>query len=578
MPITDYKQVSLIYICCVTAFIIFMGLFYQEAWQYPVVDSFPLIEKLMEPNYLPNDFYTNTFNDFSPRLISAKCISFISETTSIHYTYIIAYGNILRIWLYAIALYLLFKQLTNHNIALIAFSFASLSFLSVPFLPAWWPVTFDFTSNNIALTLSMFAWLMVLKDRISYALLLLSLSVLIHPLVGVHSLLLSLIMYISYHGLEKFTGLFKKPVLYIFGTLFVVTFFSLYLSFEKVLDDQRFIEINGLYRHAHHFIFSHMDIQKWLSTLSMLMISIWLLNKSDIKDNVKRLSIAIFSYASLLTLVAYLFVEISPTRFMISFIPMRAFPILVPLILLVWASFAYKQFIEKNYLGFYSLFLPFLPYHKVGLTWFLFPDNHELTLPLIMILVSMLLVYISRIKLKSIHFSNSLITKFIDKVPDNIKPATLILPIALSALLLSFLKLEIKIPQIENEAAIYQWIKENTSENDIVLSELDAANNQKIRLLSKRSVVISKDFPFNEKYFEEWYLRYKSIYVDRDNARGNIDKLSAIRISELMDMFSVDILIRTQPIEHHEAFTLIGKSEGEKGISYIYRHKLLGAL
>ncbi len=54
MPNTD--QPSIIHYVCLIALIIFMGLFYQEAWQYPVIDSFPLIERLLDPSFLPMDF------------------------------------------------------------------------------------------------------------------------------------------------------------------------------------------------------------------------------------------------------------------------------------------------------------------------------------------------------------------------------------------------------------------------------------------------------------------------------------------------------------------------------------------
>ncbi|MEY8251398.1 MAG: hypothetical protein RPR91_03360, partial [Colwellia sp.] len=102
--------------------LLFMGLFYQVAWQYPVVDSFPLIERLMDPQFLSNDFYTNTFSEFSPRLALAQAVVFISEALDIHYTQVIGYANILRIWFYGIALYLLFLQLSNAKVALAAFT------------------------------------------------------------------------------------------------------------------------------------------------------------------------------------------------------------------------------------------------------------------------------------------------------------------------------------------------------------------------------------------------------------------------------------------------------------------------
>ena len=161
---------------------------------------------------------------------------------------------------------------------------------------------------------------------------------------------------------------------------------------------------------------------------------------------------------------------------------------------------------------------------------------------------------------------------------NKIQPALLLIPLVMAALLLSIYKMNINIPDINKEPAVYQWLIDNTDEKTIVMAELNGANNQKIRLLSNRAVVISKDFPFNEKYYEEWYSRYQSIYVDRENARGNIDKLSANEIVNLMTLYDSNILIRTKLIKPNPSFELIGEPQGEKGPAYIYQFKKLGDL
>lgn len=555
----------------VLGLIVFMGLFFQVAWQYPVVDSFPLIERLLNPGFLTNDFYTNTFDAFSPRLILASCIAWISGTFDIHYTLVVGYLNILRIWLYAIGLYLFFKQLVNRDAALVAFAFAALSFLSVPFLPAWWPVTFDFTASNIALMFSMFAWVLVLRKQVAYALLLLCLSVLFHPLVGVHSVLIAVILFLAYHPMNDFVALFKQPKVYAAGIVFSIVFFALYLSFEKVLSADRFVEINGHYRHAHHFILSHMDLEKWLSTFLMLSSTVFLLFKLDIAQPLKRTVLVFFAYAISLTLLGFVFIELIPTRFMVSFIPMRAFPIIVPLMVLVWALFAYDLFKKGNYLGFLVLFLPFLPYHQVGLTWFIFPDSHKLTLSLVMLVLAFVFALASN-QFTFLTFGiNSLLSKMGNKLSFIQKPSGYILPITVLALLLALVKFELVIPTTHNDVAIYQWLKENTDNNEVVLTELDAASNQKIRLLSNRAVVISKDFPFNEKFYEQWYERYQAVYVERDLARGHIDQQTAEQLAKTMAKYESTILIRTQTLSTNPYFTLIGESQGETATAYIYR-------
>lgn len=202
----------------------FMGLFYQVAWQYPVIDSFPLIERLIDPNYLPNDFFTNTFKEFSPRLVSAKIIVWLSQVLNIEYQYVVAYGNIIRIWLYGLGLYLFFLNLAGRSVALIAFSFSALSFLSMPFLPAWWPITYDLTSSNIALIFAMYAWVYALKEKVHTSLFLLTLTVLIHPVVGVQALIISIILFLVNNPWTAFIRLFKTLSLYPFAIAFTFAF------------------------------------------------------------------------------------------------------------------------------------------------------------------------------------------------------------------------------------------------------------------------------------------------------------------------------------------------------------------
>ena len=554
--------------------LLFMGLFYQVSWQYPVVDSFPLIERLIDPSFLNNDFYTNTFGEFSPRLALAQMVVFASETLGIHYTQVIAYGNILRIWLYGIALYLFFLQLSDTNVALTAFAFAALSFLSMPFLPAWWPITFDFTASNVALVFSMFAWFVTLRNNISLALILLSVAVYIHPLVGVHSFIIAMLIYLSYHGFSAFLALFKQPGVYAAGALFAAIFLYLYSSFSQVLSDERFIEINGVFRHGHHFLFGHMDIEKWISTILMVVICIAITFKLKPSKKIALTTYAVIILSSLMILLNIVFVEIIPTRFMVSFIPMRAFPILVPMVILSWALLAVHKFQRKDYVSFFMLFLPFLPYHKLGLTWYLLPNYHELALPMLLALLAISTAIITEYKPDTFKLINRLINHLVKK--PNIGLA--ILPIAVMAAALAIFKMDTRIPNIDSEASIYKWLNTHTQTSDLIVAELNAANNQKLRLIARRAVVVSKDFPFNEKYYEQWYERYSRLYVTRDEARGNIDSLNEQQLNSLLDEFEATILIRTKPIAGDTHFELIGETEGETAMSYIYRNKLMGAL
>ncbi len=554
--------------------LLFMGLFYQVAWQYPVIDSYPLIERLLDPGFLPNDFYTNTFKEFSPRLASAKAIVWLSGITGMDYKDVVAYGNVIRIWLYGAGLYLLFLNLSDIKTALVAFSFAALSFLSMPFLPAWWPISYDLTSSNIAMVAAIFAWAFAVKGAVRSAFLLLTITVFVHPVVGIQAMLISILIYTCINGWKALFDLFITPSIYPFAILFCAAFLFNYFSYEQVLSNDRFIDINGQYRHGHHFIVSHMDIEKWLSTFLMCALCIGITLWFKRNGSTDKLTMLIIYYSGAMIILGFLFTEIYPTRFMTSFIPMRAFPILVPIILLSFAKLAIWEWEEKNYLNFFLLFLPFLPFNHVGLTWYLLPDHHEVILPMIVTVIVFVLIIVNRLKFLPYGPINQLITI----VFKNSNVGLFILPIALLAALLAVVKFNIFIPTQENSASIYRWLNENTSSNDVIVAELNAANNQKIRLISRRAVVASKDFPFNELFYEEWYKKYSDLYIHRDKSRGRIDSLNADELNVLLDTYEARILVRSKKLETTKHFEFMGESDGENKPAFIYKNMSISSL
>ncbi len=556
--------------------LIFMGLFYQVAWQYPVIDSFPLIERLLDPNYLSQDFYTNTFSEFSPRLMVSKAIASISTVTGIDYQIIIAYSNIVRIWLYGFGLYLLFLSLTDHITALTAFTLSALSFLSMPMLPAWWPVTYDLTSSNIALVAAMYAWVYSIKGQVKIAFIFLSLTVFIHPVVGIHAFLISILLFITLYRWQGFIDLFKQLSVYPFAALYAAAFLFNYLSYQQVLPDQDFVAINGHFRHGHHFLFSHMEIEKWLSTLLMtgLAITACLVLKKPSSKTVTSISLVVITYSIILILLSYIFADLYPTRTMTSLIPMRAFPIIVPIIVLTIARLAVWYWQQGRIINYLLLFLPFLPYNQVGLSWFLLPNQHEAVLAIIITLIVLVALIIDQYS----HYNFShLNTLLLNSLP-NIQYSTCLLPIALCAVILALVKFEIEIPTLKNSKEIYQWLTVNTKADEVVVSELNAANNQKIRLIARRAVAVSKDFPFNEKFYQQWYQRYSEVYIHKDKARGRIDALSADELNLLLDKYRTKILIRTKKLNSNQHFSYIGEVQGEESTAYIYRNKLMVSL
>ena len=112
---------------------------------------------------------------------------------------------------------------------------------------------------------------------------------------------------------------------------------------------------------------------------------------------------------------------------------------------------------------------------------------------------------------------------------------------------------------MNNQNYIYSWINNNTAENDIILAErnIERGINQKIRLLSKRAVVVDYEFPFLQKHYLEWYNRFIDIYKSPNQSNGYVDSLTNDELFFLSNKYSIDKIIRTNELSSDERFKLI---------------------
>lgn len=569
---TDFfYKLSVVLLC------LFAALYYQVAWQYPVIDGFPLVERILDPQFNTFDFYTNTFADYSPRLYIANFFVMGSVLFDVHYTEFVAVANIVRIFVTFYALFYLFLGLTkDYKVSLVALYLSSLSFLAVPAMVAWWPLTYDITGSSLAATLLIMAWAYIVYNRLLLAYVAISLAVFFHPVVGVHGLIVGGLLFYSSNGWQGIVAEFKKYAAYVGGVLILIAFLANFVPYVQSLngfslDSERFIAINAYFKHSHHFIPSHFGWEKWLSFSMFFLFFVYMLYK--MRERVKDLNFikVIVIYSFLMMLLGWVFIELIPTRAAVTFIPYRAYSIFIPVYVAVAALFMIEKYKQGDYLAFLLMHLLFIPYNSVGLTWYIFPGYHELMLPTVMLVF--VFTYIALI-----GDDLSVVKKLNNRIGKVLKPESFYKLIAVMSVLIVLFagfRFSIKIPDLNNSPEIYRWLNQNISDKDLIVAELNAANNQKIRLISRRAPVISKDFPFLEKYYEEWYQRYTDVYVHQDTAVGHIDSQSAVDLNKLLDKYSTAVLLRTKPLEVNEYFVLVDEVQGEKANAFIYKNKSL---
>lgn len=563
-----YYTLSIFLIC------LFAALYFQAAWQYPIIDGFPLAERLLDSKFNPHDFFTNTFNDFSPRHYTANFYIMGANLFGVHYTEFVGITNIIRIFITYIALYFLYLGLLkDKTISLIALYLSSLSFLSIPKMLAWWPLVYDMTGSGMAALFLMIAWALVAYNYLFLSYLAIALALIFHPVVGVQGFIIAALIYFSKADTEDILTKLKMPATYIGALIILSALLANYLPYLKALDgfrleDSRFIEIMVNIRHAHHYLPSSFHWETWLSfsIFSVSFVYMWTQLKNEFFD--RKFSLIIIIYSVVMMLIGWIFVEVFPLRAIATFIPFRSFPILIPIYVMVAACFVYSKYKKGDYFSFLLLHLPFLPYKSVGLTWFFFPSMHDLVLPTLI----QFLVFSSIILTDKKPVLTQLINQKFGLIFNAVHFNKLVMSGGLLMVAFAVFRFSLAIPTLENSAEIYRWINKNVAESDTIVAELYAANNQKIRLISKRPLVASKDFPFLEKYYEEWYQRYSDVYKEQNHSRGYIDKRSAEELNALMDKYQSRFLIRAKALEKNTFFTLLKKVKGEEKKALIYKN------
>lgn len=552
---------------------IFSMYFYQVAWGWPVVDSYPQIERLLNSDYLKNDFFANTFEDFSPRLYAAYFYIFGSELFNIDYTIFIGYLNMLRIFLLTISVYVFLKVLSeNKYIALIGTFLGAVSFYSIPKMVAWFFSTSVFSTAEFSLVFILFGLSLFYQSRISLGLLLFSISMILHPVLTVHGLCFIGILYVARYGVKSLKSVVNIWTI-LSSFLLVITFLLSYIPYKESLGEtadlsnKEFTYIIGELRHPHHYIPSMFGIETWLIFIMYLLILIYIayVMRQQLPKYIYCFLKLYTVFLGLVMVGGYLFVEIIPVKTIVTLIPYRSLVFFTLVYLLIFSHYLYYKYKNKDYLSFLLLHIPFIPILTA-----------DIKISTILMLVVMSYSIISDILfIKKIRLRLSIGEYLFKRI--NLKSFYLILVTLLIAGSYFALgrSISFNIPDInEPENKIYLWIKENTPEDSVILSEInvDYLVNQKIRLVSRRAVPVSKDFPFNEKYYKEWSERFVDFYGGVYDNAGYVNNLSVQELNQLSKSYHLDFILRTKKLQNNEHFMLLNEVHMASKKVYIYSH------
>lgn len=528
------------------------GVFYAAGaflpWGWPSVDGYPAIERLIDPSFLLNDFYTNTTTAYNVDTLLAKALSAAQNATGIRYDVVMAALNLFRCLLWPVVFFQFLVALAgDRRLALLGALLGAASLFTLPNLFAWGWLWGDPSTAMFAVLFIVAGWTALLKRRSAIALSLFSISLLIHPLMAVHgAIFMTLIFVFDFTRDEKIAAI-KSPSAWLAGVVFVALFLVQYLLLSATPDDklstQKYVEILAWVRHPTDFIPSLFSVSDWtagvFSSAAALLIVLFM------RREFPRWKLAVAGIVSyfVICLCGYLFVEAHPVRFFAELIPFRYVIVGAPLMLYVYMAFAAAELRDGRIAAFLliaalffastastrisalSALIPTLLCAFIG--WRIFTDNRALA-------------FLDR-KMSAYVSSNALMSAL----------ALLLLILAPAAIYAR--RHDLIIPRAENQHSLYRWAKGSTPAGAVFLLDQygapgysQAVDPQRMRLVGRRAVAASKDFPFLDKDIIPWNTRWQTALGGGE--RRFVSKADGEKLAAISATVPFDFVIRDQPL------------------------------
>ncbi len=285
-------------------------------------EQLPLIMRAMDPTYLSNDFFTNTFSLYGPRTFYSLFIAFLAR------------GIPLTVVLFALTFLgnaglAFFSSLTAQHFFKDSHFSSYLAAAGVLTLKTFW---LGYTNilyrvflepAHLAMPLLLLGFYLILKRRYFFSALAFGLASLFHPLMGLETgwlllgVLLALFLVDCLRKKESLKGGWR-----IIGAIGLLAAFSLPLLIplagQASISDELFIQLVAYVRHPHHYLPSTFGEQQYAQgVLYLLTCGVFFWSALRTSEELKKQSswlITVGAAIFLLCVGGYLFVEVWPSR------------------------------------------------------------------------------------------------------------------------------------------------------------------------------------------------------------------------------------------------------------------------
>ncbi len=559
---------------CVAFCSLFMALMYQKGAGWPITDMFPLIERLLNPAFLPHDFYTNTLESYSGRHYVARMFALAATWLETDYRLVVGWSNLPRLFLTGIFSYCALRALCAHRpAALVATFLGCASFFALPVFVGYYFIDNYNTGHSISLMLMLPAWAYALCNRPAPALPLLAAAILMHPVNGLHGLGLAVILHAGRYGPAATLAHLRQPAVLPGCLLVAGSILAHYLPHRAALDGfslpaAEFVHIIGAVRHPHHYLPSRFDPDLWLVFTGFVITGAYMAWRAALPKTVSGPVWWTAVYALSWMLAGYVFVEALPVKSITTLQPFRVLIIFPVLFVAILAHYLLALYRRRAWLALLLLVLPFAPVQAywAGWNWLLIDP---LTLPRIVtffvgFLVSMLTWHRPGKPGRQEHPQA--------KVPLATCLAIFSLPLLLWGVHEFRPDRVLSIPQ----ERVYRVVPRIVPPEAVILADPIVASNEHLRLYSRRAIAASRDFPFNERHFRAWAERFLTAYGSIDNYH-RIDALDDAALDAVADRLGAEYVIRDRPLRDENRLLLLQAVPGAGRFGrdiYIYHNEL----
>ena len=517
-----------------------------SAWAWPALDGYPAIERGLDRGFLPGDLYTNTTARYGVDTWQAMLFGGFQRLSGVPYALTIAVLTALRLLVFPAVIYAFLRGLLGGGpAALLAICLAVLANFDLPHTLGWQWLWGDGSPAMFAALAATGAWALVLRRRIWDGLLLMAAAAILQPLVAVHGgIVFALVFFLDFEARERWKAV-TSPTNLAAGAVFLAAFFSQYALLSppaaERLPDAEYLRILVWERHPTDFLPSrfkpHEVVAFFIAAAGILamLARVWRALPR------RALIVGALGAYTALCVAGWVFVELRPTRLAADLIPFRTAVFGAPFLLAIIGAFAGQAYQRRDVA---TLGLLLLAFGAAG------PLGEALHIP--------------GFVPAGLLLAAGLAGPALARLPlDRLKPlagAPLWIAVSLAlagqaAIAASHRQPAMVLPTLVNQHPVYAWAKAHTTPDAVFLLEQRPSDwdyglklsPQHMRLIGRRAVAASMDFPFADRDQRAWLTTWAK---GLDHGRRNfIETASAARIAQVCRDLPFDYLVRVRPLE-----------------------------